>query len=29
VFAILKGPYLQWPTQDSMTIMWETSDEAT
>ena len=25
--AIVKGPYLQWPTQDSMTIMWETAQE--
>jgi len=25
---IVKGPYLQWPTQNSMTIMWETSVEA-
>jgi acid phosphatase type 7 len=29
VLAIVKGPYLQWPTQNSMIIMWETSDEAT
>lgn len=25
---IVKGPYLQWPTRNSMTIMWETSLEA-
>ena len=25
---IVKGPYLQWPTTTSMTIMWETSAEA-
>ncbi len=25
---IIKGPYLQWPTRDSIIIMWETSDEA-
>ena len=25
MLSILKGPYLQWPTQDSVTIMWETS----
>ena len=25
---IVKGPYLQWPTQNSMTIMWETSSPA-
>jgi hypothetical protein len=23
--AIIKGPYLQWATQDAMTVMWETS----
>ncbi len=26
---IVKGPYLQWPTQNSVTIMWETSCQAT
>ena len=26
--AIVKGPYLQWPTQDTMTVMWETAEEA-
>jgi hypothetical protein len=26
---IIKGPYLQWPTQNSMTIMWETNIETT
>jgi hypothetical protein len=26
--SIVKGPYLQWPTQDSITIMWETSSAA-
>jgi len=25
---IIKGPYLQWPTQKSMTIMWETHVDA-
>lgn len=25
MLSIVKGPYLQWPTRDSMTIMWETS----
>ncbi len=28
VLSIVKEPYLQWPTLDSMTIMWETSSEA-
>ena len=28
MLSMVKGPYLQWPTQDSMTIMWETSCEA-
>ncbi|MBI2844680.1 MAG: metallophosphoesterase family protein [Armatimonadetes bacterium] len=27
-FKIVKGPYLQWPTQHSMKIMWETSEPA-
>ncbi|MEW6753576.1 MAG: metallophosphoesterase [Candidatus Latescibacterota bacterium] len=27
--AILKGPYLQWPTQTGVTVMWETSAPAT
>ena len=26
MLSILKGPYLQWPTRDSITIMWETSE---
>lgn len=26
---ILKGPYLQWPMQNSITIMWETSGMST
>ena len=25
--AILKGPYLQWPTSSSVTVMWETADD--
>ena len=25
MLSIIKGPYLQWPTQDSIAIMWETS----
>ena len=25
---IVKGPYLQWPTQDSIKVMWETSQPA-
>ena len=29
MLSIIKGPYLQWPTQTSMTILWETSSEAT
>lgn len=28
MLSIVKGPYLQWPTRDSMTVMWETSCEA-
>ncbi len=24
--AIIKGPYLQWPTHDAMTVMWETNE---
>jgi hypothetical protein len=24
---LLKGPYLQWPTTDAMTVMWETADD--
>ena len=28
MLGIVKGPYLQWPSRDSMTIMWETSCEA-
>lgn len=26
MLTIIKGPYLQWPTKQSMTIMWETSE---
>ena len=26
MLSILKGPYLQWPTQNTITIMWETSE---
>ena len=25
MLRIIKGPYLQWPTRNSITIMWETS----
>lgn len=25
MLCLIKGPYLQWPTMDSMTVMWETS----
>lgn len=28
MLSIVKGPYLQWPTPNSMTIMWETSEPA-
>ncbi|WP_438350414.1 hypothetical protein ACP8HI_07085 [Paenibacillus sp. FA6] len=28
MFTIMKGPYLQWPTENSMTFMWETSEQA-
>lgn len=28
MLTIVKGPYLQWPTVDSITIMWETSEPA-
>ncbi len=28
MLSIIKGPYLQWPTENSMTIMWETSEPA-
>jgi hypothetical protein len=28
MLSFVKTPYLQWPTQTSMTIMWETSSEA-
>jgi hypothetical protein len=28
MLTIVKEPYLQWPTMDSMTIMWETSEPA-
>lgn len=29
MLSIIKGPYLQWPTETSMTFMWETSEETT
>lgn len=29
MLSIVKGPYLQWPTPNSMTMMWETSEPAT
>ena len=29
MLSIVKGPYLQWPTRDSMVVMWETSCPAT
>jgi hypothetical protein len=29
MLQIVKGPYLQWPTQDSIKVMWETSQPAT
>ena len=28
MLSFIKTPYLQWPTQDTVTIMWETSSEA-
>ena len=28
MLSIVKGPYLQWPTRNSVTIMWETSSAA-
>jgi acid phosphatase type 7 len=28
MLSIVKGPYLQWPTLDGMTVMWETSGGA-
>lgn len=28
MLSIIKGPYLQWPTEKSMTFMWETSEMA-
>lgn len=28
MITIIKGPYLQWPTVNSMTFMWETSEPA-
>lgn len=28
MFTTTKGPYLQWPTENSMTFMWETSEQA-
>ena len=28
MLSLIKGPYLQWPTQESITIVWETSHEA-
>ncbi|MFC5405758.1 metallophosphoesterase [Cohnella soli] len=29
MLTILKGPYLQWPTLETMTFMWETSEPST
>ncbi|MBT4501706.1 MAG: metallophosphoesterase family protein [Gemmatimonadetes bacterium] len=29
MLSILKGPYLQWPTRNSITVMWETSEAST
>ncbi|WP_438492780.1 metallophosphoesterase [Paenibacillus sp. IHBB 3054] len=29
MLTMIKGPYLQWPTEESMTFMWETSKPAT
>lgn len=29
MLSFIKTPYLQWPTRDAVTIMWETSSEAT
>jgi hypothetical protein len=29
MLSFVKPPYLQWPTQETITIMWETSSEAT
>ena len=26
MLSVIKGPYLQWPTLDSITVMWETSE---
>ena len=28
MLSFIKQPYLQWPTHDSMTVMWETSSDA-
>lgn len=28
MLSIIKGPYLQMPTQDSLVVMWETSEDA-
>lgn len=28
MLTMIKGPYLQWPTEESMTFMWETSKPA-
>jgi hypothetical protein len=28
MLTVVKGPYLQWPTENSITIMWETSEPA-
>lgn len=28
MLTVIKGPYLQWPTEHSMTFMWETSEKA-
>lgn len=25
MLSIVKGPYLQWPTRESIAVMWETS----
>lgn len=28
MLTVVKGPYLQWPTENAITIMWETSEPA-
>ena len=28
MLSFIKQPYLQWPTHESMTVMWETSSDA-